>query len=116
MSTLSRLFNQDRLKTKDPNKPENVPLLKAEASLKNQAFVQWYEGPGRYLVDGLESALISKIVKAIGYPRESIDQILLNIRLLDEIKRDIEFVDHIVNAFEEEKIRKERNSAKPDVR
>ena len=84
-----------------------MPLLKAESALRNQAFVKWYEEVGHYLVDGLEGALISKIVKAIGHPRDTVDNLLANSKLLDEIKRDIEFADHIVNAFEEEKKRRE---------
>lgn len=107
MSTLANIFNQDRLHKLDPNKPELQPILKAEAALKNQAFVKWYEEVGHYLVDGLEGALIGKIVKAIGHKRDTTDQIIANVRMLDEIKRDIEFVDHIVTAFEEEKQRKQ---------
>ena len=106
MSTLTRIFNQERLTKIDPNKPELEPLLKAEGALPNQAFVRWYEEVGHYLVDGLASALIGKIVRAIGHKRETTDQIIANVRLLDEIKRDIEFVDHIVTAFEEEEKRK----------
>lgn len=108
MSTLSRLFNQDRLQTLDPNKPENKPLFDAENELRNQAFVRWYEEVGHYLVDGLERALIGKIVSAIGHKRSSIEDCISNLRLLDGIKRDIDFVDYIVKAFEEEAKRKQQ--------
>lgn len=107
MSTLAKIFNPDRLDAVDPNLPEMQPLLKANQALKNQAFVRWYDEVGHYLVDSLESALIGKIVKAIGHRRESIDEIILNVKLLDEICRDIAFIDHIVNAYQEEAKRKE---------
>ena len=106
LSTLARLFNPERLETIDPNKPENRPLLKAEAALRNQAFVAWYDGPGHYLIDALEKGLISKVVKAIGHKRITADDRTANLVLLDEIKRDIEFVDHIVTAFGDEAKRK----------
>ena len=106
MSTLARLFNQDRLDSLDPNKPENQPLLKAEQSLKNQAFVRWYEEVGHYLIDGLEKSLIVDIVKAIGDPRVTDDDRMANLRLLDRIQQNLNFVDHIVGAYEEEEKRK----------
>ena len=105
LSTLARLFNPERLETIDPNLPENEPLLKAEAALRNQAFVQWYEGPGHYLIDALEKGLIAKVVKSIGHRRITADDRTANLVLLDEIKRDIEFIDHIVTAFSDEKKR-----------
>jgi hypothetical protein len=106
LSTLAKIFNPERLESIDPNLPEMQPLLKANQALKNQAFVRWYDEVGHYLVDSLESAIIGKIVKALGHPRNTVDEIILNVRLLDEIRRDISFVDHIVNAYQEEEKRK----------
>jgi hypothetical protein len=108
VTTLARLFNPDRLDSENPNDPAVRPLLVKEQSLKNQAFVIWYEEVGHYLIDSLERALIGKIVRAIGHKRETTEDMISNMRLLDDIQKDISFVDHIVSAFEEEKKRKEK--------
>jgi len=105
-STLTRLFNPERLKTLDPNKPEVQPLLKQEAALRNQALVRWYEEVGHYLIDSTEQGIISKVIRAIGHKRNTVEERNANLRLLDEIARDIKFVDHITNAYEQEEKRK----------
>lgn len=108
MSTLSRLFNPKRLDSIDPNKPENVPLLKKGEELKNQAYVTWYNDVGHFAIDPLETALIGDIIKAIAHPRDTEDNRVSNLRLLDRIEQNLKFVDYIVNAFEQEKKRKSK--------
>ena len=107
MSTLARLFNQDRLKTLDPNKPEHQPVLKKGEELKNQAYVTWYNEVGHFAIEPLEQGIIGDIVSAIGHPRDTEDNRVANLRLLDRIESNLKFVDYIVNAFETEKKRKE---------
>jgi len=106
VSTLSRLFNEKRLETLDPNQPENQPILKKGEELKNQAYVTWYNDVGHFAIDPLETALIGDIIKAIAHPRDTEDNRVANLRLLDRIESNLKFVDYIVNAFEQEKKRK----------
>lgn len=107
LTTLARIFNQELLEFEDPNRPEIAPLLKKSAALRNQAFVRWYEEVGHYLIGSLEKALLGNIVKAIGHDRSTQDSRTANLRLLDKIQRDIEFVDHITKAYDEEEKRKQ---------
>ena len=102
---LFRCFNPERLKGLDPNKPENIPVLKAQEALKNQGYLNWYEGPGQYVVDRLEKSLIYKVSKVIESPTNTVEDIIRLVNLVNEIKRDCMFVDRIVLAFEEEEKR-----------
>lgn len=103
---LFRVFNEERIPDIDLSKPENLPLAKAQSALRNQAYVDWYNGPGRYAVDELEKALIGKIIAAIKHPRYTTPDRNKNLALLDEINRDAKLIDTIVFSFEEEKKRK----------
>ena len=105
---LFRLFNPERLKGIDYNKPENEPIARAEEALKNQGFCAWMSGPGQYAIERLEKGLIGKITSAILAPRESTEDRNRNLSMLDDIKRDAQFIDYMVNSFTEEENRRSK--------
>ena len=107
---LFRLFNPDRLDNIDPNKPENEPIARVEESLRNQALVTWYEGPGRYQIEAMEKGLIGKIAAAIGHKRFTTEDRNRNLAILDEIKKELKTIDIIMFAFQEEERRREKNN------
>ncbi len=108
---LFRLFNPDRIEGFDYSKPENAPLARAEEALKNQGFVDWYNGPGQYVISRLEKGLIGKLTSAILAPRDTTEDRNKCLSMLDSIKRDAQFIDYITNSFHEEEKRKGNSDA-----
>lgn len=106
IGVLWRLFKKELLETIDPNKPENAPVFRQKWNVKNQAFVNWYESGGRYVMEDLEQALMNNIVKAITHSRNTADERFANLRLLDDIERDAKFIDRIGLALVQEEQRK----------
>lgn len=100
----SLFYSQDPAEpTRNPLDPLSSAYFNAKRKIHNQAFVKWYQdGGGEYLVKDMQQKLIGMILNAIVHDRSSETNRNNNLKLLDDILRDANFIDRIYQAFVEQ--------------
>jgi len=96
--------------SQDANEPTRNPLdpvasayFNAKRKIHNQALMTWYRDQGgEYLIGDMQKKLIGMILNAIVCDRSTEASRNNNLRLLDEILREANFMDRIFQAFVEQ--------------
>ena len=103
--TLQKLINY-KDDGRSPQDPKNKSYFAKFPILLNEAWVEWYNGPGNFLIDTLEKDVQSKLINLfcgdiIGKHEKEIFRKVL------EIKNDLALIDKVNSAYLEEEKRKE---------
>jgi hypothetical protein len=99
-----RLFFEDGI---DPSDPTQNAFLKKLPSLENQAWVEWYNGPGKHLINGLEVRIKTKLYNLVNTDLSKDNGKEDAVVKLAGVQFDMKFIDIVSAAFVSEEKRKE---------
>lgn len=101
------LFGGKREPGRNPNDPADQPYFHAITGITNQAFADWCEKGGEFVLKELEKKVKEKLEALIAMPMRNIEDVFKLVAAKQNIIDDVLWHGLIVSAFNKEEEKKE---------